>query len=124
MTDERTAVVIHLTAGQEADATAFPEVLAAIPDGCEATFAVADKGYDSDAIRVALMDAGFSPVIPSRSNRVHPVPLDKGLYRERNRAERWVGKLKQFRGIATRYDKLADSFLAFLHLAAAFVMIR
>ena len=116
--------MIHLTAGQEADASAFPDVLAAVPETCDAAFAVADKGYDSDAIRVALMEAGFSPVIPSKVNRVVPVPLDKDVYRERNRAERWVGKLKQFRAIATRYDKLADSFLAFLHLAAAFVMIR
>ncbi len=116
--------MIHLTPGQEGDAKAFPQVLAGVPADCPATFAVADKAYDSNAIRVALMERDLSPVIPSTASRTEPIPHDPDLYRERNRVERLIGKLKQFRAIATRYDKLADSFLALLHVVAAFVTIR
>ena len=78
---------------------------------------IADKGYDSDAIRESLRKNGIRPVIPPRSNRKAKIRWNKRLYRERNRIERMIGHLKVNRAIATRYDKLARSFLDALHLA-------
>ncbi len=79
---------------------------------------IADKGYDSDAIRDGLKARGIRPVIPPRCNRKTQIRWNKRLYRERNRIERMIGHLKVNRAIATRYDKLARSFLDALHVAA------
>ena len=64
-----------------------------------------DKGYDSDEIRNDLMDRGIEPVIPPRSNRKTPIEYDREAYKRRNLVERCVNRLKQFRRIATRYEK-------------------
>jgi len=85
---------------------------------------IADKGYDSDAIRGSLRAAGVRPVIPPRSNRTATIRWNKRLYRQRNRIERMIGHLKINRAIATRYDKLAQSFLDMLHLAALRRLLR
>ena len=82
-------------------------------------FVLADKGYDGDEVRQELLLRGILPVIPPRSNRLDPAPCDYRRYKDRNRIERMFSRLKQFRRIATRYDKTALSFLAFLGLAAA-----
>lgn len=78
---------------------------------------LADKGYDTDPIRAALHERGIRAVIPPRSHRAYAIPWDRRIYRERNHIERMIGHLKVNRAIATRYDKLARSFLAALHLA-------
>ena len=83
-----------------------------------------DKAYDSDEIRANLKKQKIKPVIPTKSNRKKQIRHDKKLYGRRNCVERLVGKLKQFRAVATRYDKLAKTFLAMVHIAAAFVMAR
>lgn len=80
---------------------------------------LADKGYDGDAVRQNLLIHDILPVIPSKSNRREPIPHDEESYKDRNRIERMFNRLKHFRRIATRYDKTAKSFLAFLNLAAA-----
>lgn len=80
---------------------------------------LADKGYDGDAVREALLHVGILPVIPPKSNRRSPAKCDYRAYKDRNHIERMLNKLKQFRRIATRYDKTARSFLGFLCLAAA-----
>jgi len=79
---------------------------------------LADKGYDGDAVREALLLRGILPVIPPRANRREPAECDFRAYRERNRIERMFNRLKQYRRIATRYDKTALSYLGFLCLAA------
>ena len=79
---------------------------------------LADKGYDSDRIWENLLFRGILPVIPPCSDRTEDIPCDFYRYRDRNRIERMFNKLKQFRRIATRYDKTRKSFLAFLNLAA------
>jgi transposase len=117
-------LVAVLTPGQRGDAPIFPELLDAVPAACPVEAAVADKAYDSDAIRATLAAREIEAVIPALACRKEPIPHDPVKYRERNRVERLIGKLKQFRGIATRYDKLAETFLAFIHLAAALIMIR
>lgn len=80
---------------------------------------LADKGYDSDDVRSSLLIKGIVPVIPPKANRKQPIACDFRAYKDRNRIERMFNKLKQFRRIATRYDKTALSFLGFLALAAA-----
>ncbi len=73
---------------------------------------LADKGYDSDALVATLEGRGITPVIPPKANRKVQRETDFALYRERNLVERFFGNLKQYRAIATRYDKLANTFLA------------
>ncbi|MBI3778892.1 MAG: IS5 family transposase, partial [Gammaproteobacteria bacterium] len=83
----------------------------------------ADKAYDSAAIVAAVEALGAEPVIPSLSNRKDPRPVDWAQYKNRNIVERFFARLKQFRRIATRYDKLALRFASFLHLAAAYIWL-
>jgi transposase len=123
-TDENTPVAVLLTPGETHDAAAFEELLEAVPPDCRPEKAVGDKAYDSAEIRDDLANEGMIPVIPSRSNTLDPVPLDKKEYRERNRVERLVSKLKQFRRIATRYEKLAITFLAMIHITSALIICR
>ena len=113
-----------MTPGQRGDAAVFPLVLADVPEACPVEFVVADKAYDSDDIRDALVDRDIAPVIPSTASRAEPIEYDRQMYTQRNTIERLVGKVKQFRRVATRYEKLAATFLAMFHLAAAFVVTR
>jgi transposase len=85
---------------------------------------VGDRGFDGDAQRAACLDRDVVPVIPNKKNRVDPWPFEPGPYRERNRAERLFGKLKQFRRAATRYEKLRATFLGVIHLALGFIRLR
>ena len=80
-----------------------------------------DKAYDSADLRQWLKDRGTKPVIPNRSNRKQPFSFDKKSYRQRHRIENAFGRLKDFRRIATRYDRLARNFLASVCLVAAIV---
>jgi transposase len=108
-------LVFHLTGGEAADCTAFEAVTALAET--RPTYLLADKGYDTDAIRGALHEQGIRAAIPPRSNRKTTIRWNRRIYRERNRIERMIGHLKINRAIATRYDKLARSFLDALHLA-------
>jgi len=113
-------VELLLTGGQVNDITQGP----ALVDACatEVTEAiVADKGYDSNAFVEIIEAAGAQAVIPPRSNRLTPRTYDRELYKARNLVERFFNKLKQFRRISTRYDKLAHRFHAFLDLVCAYL---
>jgi transposase len=79
---------------------------------------VGDRGYTGRPARAFLRRRGISAVIPQFKTETVPRRMDWALYRERNVVERLVGRLKEYRRIATRYDKLADTCLAFIHLAA------
>lgn len=117
--DERTALGVVLTAGQAGDAPAFEPTLCDVSDETTATAVVADRAYDSDEIRADLAAAGFEVVIPARSNRVDPPPHDSEKYKERQKVERLVSRLKRMRRVATRYEKLSGAFLAMVHIACA-----
>ena len=108
-----------LTAGQVADITQGAALIEAIPT--EAV--IADKGYDSDALVQTIEAAGAQAIIPPRSNRNSPRKIDWHRYKARNLVERFFNRLKQFRRLATRYDKLANRFNAFLHLACAYIWL-
>ena len=92
--------------------------------GVESGAVIADKAYDSNAIRDTVKSAGMKAVIPSNATRKRAIRHDKLLYRERNRIERCFNKLKHFRRLATRYDRRACHFLAFLFLAASMLWMR
>ena len=79
---------------------------------------LADKGYDADAIREEIAEADIEAVIPAKSNRRDPIPHDKAKYKWRNQIERLFNKLKNWRRVATRYDKTKESYLGFVAIAA------
>lgn len=85
---------------------------------------VADKAYDTNAVRAAISACHAEPVIPSKTSRNAPRAHDQNLYADRNKAERFFGRLKEARGLATRYEKTAVSFLATAHLLAALDWLR
>jgi len=85
---------------------------------------IADKGYDSDAIRDDLEKRGITPVIPNRRNRKIQSPVDGFIYALRNRIERCFSRLKQNRRIATRYDKTTQSYLGFAVIGALRIWIK
>lgn len=122
--NENRAVGIQLTPGQASDCMQFEPLYRALPEDNVFESAAFDKGYDTNAIRARLSLDGIEPVIPGRSNRTEPIVYDKTKYKERNRVERFFNKIKQFRRIATRYEKHAFTFLAFIHIVAAFVSAR
>ncbi len=85
---------------------------------------MADKACDADGIRDLIEAQGAVPNIPAKSNRKWKPCFSKGLYRERNLVERFFNKLKRFRRVATRYDKLAENFLAMVQLASLRLWLR
>ncbi len=82
---------------------------------------IADRGYDAMHLRRLLAERGTEAVIPSTTSRRAPLPYDAEAYKARNLVERMWCRLKDWRRIATRYDKLARNFLAAAHIAAAFI---
>jgi transposase len=94
--------------------TAAPALLARATG---ARYVLADKGYDADALRRQLRAEGAVPVIPGRTNRKRQIAYDQTRYRERHRVENAFCRLKDFRRVATRYDKLAANFLSAVALA-------
>jgi transposase len=109
-----------LTAGQSGDILAAPALI----HGFEAEAVLADKAYDSNALRAIIADAGAEAVIPSNRTRKIIIPHDQAIYRLRNRIERCFNKLKHFRRFATRYDRRALHFLSFIQLAATMIWMR
>ncbi|HML92979.1 IS5 family transposase [Methyloceanibacter sp.] len=109
-----------LTGGEAHDLTTAQELL----KGIETGGVIADRAYDSNAVRDLIAAAGAEAIIPSKRSRNIIIPHDKLAYRLRNRIERFINKLKHFRHIATRYDRRAIHFLACLHLASAMIWMR
>jgi len=109
-----------LTAGQSGDAPAAPALL----EGFQPKAILADKAYDSNALRKIIADLGAEAVIPSNRTRKVLIAHDIEAYRARNCIERCFSKLKHFRRFATRYDRRTVHFLGFVHLAAAMVWMR
>ena len=97
---------------------------ALLPD-LAAHMLIADKAFDAEErVLKPLERAGKTAVIPPKGNRKEPRPYDKDLYKARHLIENFFAKLKQFRAIATRYDKRATNFLAAIHLAAATIWLN
>lgn len=122
--DENCSVALHLTAGQAHDGRQFESLYQSLPQDNMLESATMDKGYDADRIRARLSYDGIEAVIPSIPSRSQKLPYDKIRYAQRNRIERFFNKVKQFRRIATRYDKLQQTFCAALYLVATFILVR
>jgi transposase len=108
-----------LTGGEVADITQAPALI----EGFDAQAVVADKGYDADTLVALINTAGATAVIPPRSNRIEKRAYDRHLYKDRNLVERFFNRLKQFRRIATRYEKLARNFVSMLNLVCAYIWL-
>lgn len=119
VTDEKgRPVVLCITPGNTSDYVPAKDCIEAVPP---AAHLIADKGYDSAELRDWLVARGTEPVIPPRSNRKVQYAYDRRLYRERNRIERSFNRLKDFRRIATRFDRSIKNFMAALCLAAVVI---
>lgn len=113
-------VRFHLTAGQRGDA---PQALALI-EGLPAEVVMADTAYDSDKIRQAIADKGALAAIPNNPSRARKHPLDEDLYAQRHLVECCFSKLKQFRRVATRFEKTAQNYLAVVTIAAIVLWLK
>jgi transposase len=111
----------HLTPGQAHDLDGADALLPSV----EAGTLIADKAFDADErVRDRLSQSGKTAVIPPKSKRRNPSDYDRDLYKERHLIENFFCKLKQFRAIATRYDKIARNFLAGIYLAASVIWLN
>jgi transposase len=111
-------LILLLTEGQVSDYRGAATILQTLPD---AEVLIADKGYDSDWFRQALSDLDITPCIPGRKNRKVSVAYDAKIYKQRNLVERMVARLKDWRRIATRYDRCAHTFMSAICIAATVI---
>lgn len=109
-----------IAAGQSHDILAVPALL----EGYRPAAVLADRAYDANSLRLHLDQIGAEAVIPSTRSRKAPIPHDPLVYRLRNRIERCFNRLKHFRRFATRFDRLASHYLAFIHIAASMLWMR
>ena len=108
-----------LTQGQESEYTQADDLLA----GFKANFVIADKGYDSDHFVQTIKESGGEPVVPPRKNRKNQRQYDKHVYKERNLVERFFQKIKNYRRIATRYERLGRNYNSMLALVATVIWL-
>lgn len=109
---------LHVTAGQISDYTGAAALIETLP---KVDWLLADRGYDADWFRKRLKDKEIKPCIPGRKNRKKPIKYDKRRYKRRNRIEIMFGRLKDWRRIATRYDRCPVVFRAAIDFAAAVI---
>lgn len=109
-----------LTGGQVADITQAYTLV----DGVKATYALLDKAYDCDKLIVQLESQSIIPVIPPKANRKQPREYDKSIYKERSLIECFIGKLKQFRRVFSRFEKWAKNYMYFVRFAASLIWLR
>lgn len=112
-------IIMLLTEGQVSDYKGAATILPALPTSARTL--IGDKGYDGDALRAAITARGIEPCIPPRKGRNHPAPYCKRTYRRRNLVERMFGRLKDWRRIATRYDRCAHTFFSAICIAATVI---
>jgi transposase len=114
-------VSVALTRGEAHDNRLAGKLLSRLKSG---SMLLADRGYDADWIRRLAMRRGAWANIPPKRNRSSPINFSPYLYRDRNRIERFFNRIKQCRRVATRYDKLAANYLAFVQLASIRLWLR
>lgn len=116
VTDENgRPISFFMSAGEASDYTGAAALLNSLPP---AQWLLADRGYDADWFREGLQNKGIKPCIPGRKSRTKPVKYDKRRYKRRNRIEIMFGRLKDWRRVATRYDRCPKVFLSAIALAA------
>lgn len=112
-------VRLVLTPGQASEYGAAPALLG----GFSPTAVLGDKGYDSTALRDIIRAVGAEPVIPPKKNRLERLEIDWHCYKDRNLVERFFQKIKQFRRVATRYERLARNYQSLLCLVSAIIWL-
>ena len=122
--DARTAITFALSPGQASDAVQGRELLGGIGPLPAPLHLLMDRAYEDNKTLQLALDFGFLPVVPPRSNRLQPWQYDKAMYRKRNEIERLFRRLKGFRRIFSRFDKLDVVFLAFLNFALIVEALR
>jgi len=116
--DAQTAVTFSLSPGQAGDAPEGRKLLQTFENnGWEGTKVIMDRAYEGDETRQLVFDLGMEPVVPPKSNRLSPWEYDKEVYKKRNEVERLFRRLKGFRRIFSRFDKLDVVFMFFVHFA-------
>jgi transposase len=112
--DARTAITFSLSPGQAHDAPAARELLHRLGAPCRPLHLIMDRAYEGNETRQLALDLGFIPVVPQLSTRIEPWEYDREMYRRRNQVERLFRRLKGFRRIFSRFEKLDLMFLAFV----------
>ena len=115
--DARTAIACALSPGQAHDAPHGREMIGGLGPLPEPLPLLMDRAYEDDQTRQRALEFGWIPVVPPKRNRLEPWEYDRVLYRRRNEVERLFRRLKGFRRVFSRFDKLDVMFLAFLHFA-------
>jgi len=114
-------ILLKLSEGQAHDGRSAQDMLGSVGRG---DILLADRAYDSNALRETLAARGARANVRAMPQRLNPPAFSKRLYRERNLVERFFNKLKQFRAVATRYDKRDDNYLACVKLASVRIWMR
>ena len=122
--DARTAITFALSPGQASDTVEGRKLLGGIGPLPAPLHLIMDRAYEDNATLQLALDFGFIPVVPPRPQRLQPWQYDKAMYRRRNEIERLFRRLKGFRRIFSRFDKLDLVFLAFLHFALIVEALR
>ena len=116
--DAKTAVTFSLSPGHSGDAPEGRKLLETLQNkGWEGTAVIMDKAYEGDETRQLVFDLGMQPVVPPKRNRLSAWKYDKEMYKKRNEVERLFRRLKGFRRIFSRFDKLDIMFMFFIHFA-------
>ena len=122
--DARTAIAFALSPGNAHDAPEGRELLWSLPRMPEGLPMLMDRAYEGDETRQLVFDLGMVPVVPPKSNRIEPWEYDRALYKKRNEIERLFRRLKGFRRIFSRFEKLDVLFLGFLNFALIIEALR
>lgn len=111
---------VRLTAGQRHDSTQAQALL----QGYACAYVIADRGYAAETLHDWIIQQGATPVIPPHQKSKHPRDYDRWLYRERHLVECFINKIKHFRRVFSRFDKLARRYLGFVQLASVLILLR
>ena len=114
---DRDGVIFSLSAGSCGDGPEGRALLRQLGPTDQPVYLLMDRAYEGDETRALAAELGYIPVVPPKSNRKNPWDYDKQLYKQRNQVERLFRRIKRFRRIFTRYDKLDVMFLAFVYFA-------
>jgi transposase len=122
--DARTAITFALSPGQSGDAPAGRELLNYLGPRPERLYFIMDRAYEGNETRQLALDLGYEPVVPPIKTRVEPWEYNREMYRRRNEIERLFRRLKGFRRIFSRFEKLDIMFMGFIHCALIFEAFR
>ena len=118
------AIIFSLSEGQKHDAPEGRKLIAQLEKPSETRNLVMDRAYEDDETRALAINQGHNPVVPPKKSRLEPWEYDKELYKRRNEVERLFRRIKGFRRVFTRYEKLDVMYLAFLTLALIYIAIK